>query len=338
VLRELLIGLPPIGPVAPASTDLLTILREPLPLSPFRARVTFLADELARALAIARPRCPDTIALIERCFVDRIAERRAALAALTLARGVVRELAWPVQNGVAPAAWTASWAAQAAVLTEFAADDRWGARGTFVERFAAMVGRQREWAVRTGFLFEIDVLVWIDVAACTWTFEQFRGEHPRLVEGDRKLGTVPTELPKEKWVAQIAGETRKMVGEFRSAMNAKWPGLIARLFVEAFQRWEMIMTVVWKEVGADEMMPLLMFVRDLAKCEEFLVAVGYVVETTKAVLEWVEHNPGCGVSLGSVDRFAGFSHKLTTLASTAGERAHKLDRLWGIKVDFNFLN
>jgi hypothetical protein len=58
----------------------------------------------------------------------------------------------------------------------------------------------------------------------------------------------------------------------------------------------------------------------------------------KAALEWVERNPACGISLASVDGLPGFGHKITTLTSSAAERARKLEQTLGVKVDFDFLS
>jgi hypothetical protein len=124
---------------------------------------------------------------------------------------------------------------QAVVLAAFEVEAPWPERWPFIERAIATVGRQREWAPRTGYPFEID-----------------RAEKPKIVEGDRRVTEVPIDLPTEKWVPQIEGEISRMVAEFNAGLKAQWPGIMSHLFVKAVCRLEMFMAVHCKEIGTDE--------------------------------------------------------------------------------------
>jgi hypothetical protein len=72
-------------------------------------------------------------------------------------------------------------------------------------------------------------------------------------------------------------------------------------------------------------------------CDDFLITVAYISDTVKAAFEWAERNPGCGISLQSVEKLPGFGHNLATLTATAADRAGQLESELGVKIDFNFL-
>jgi hypothetical protein len=283
------------------------------------------------------------VKLLENALTERRSDIRSALETITFAREVERQLNWPVQFLLGARVWNVSWPVQAAVLTEFATaepesvgglrDDR----SPFVERFAAFVGKGRDWAKRSGYIFDIDFFIWIDFAAQFWSRAQFKKKHPLLVEGEHHLKDIIPDQSEEKWFPAVKHLLPQMVSEFREALETEWPGRGARLFVTAYTRWENVMTTLCGGAGADEMIPVLMKVRDLAHCETLLTSIGYIADTCTSAYEWVENGHSTGIALGTVSSFSGFVHKLTTLATAAGGRARALDQRFGLKLDFNFL-
>jgi hypothetical protein len=339
-IRALLIRIPSL-PAAPAS-DLIVLLRDQIPLCANRERALIAAmiEDLGRALSVQKHHWTMTelVGLLERHFVQRQPERRAALETITLTREIERQLVWPIDHLLTGRIWQASWPIQASVLAQFvAAEGSVSTEGLFVDRFALFVTRAWEWAARSGYTFEIDFFIWVDFATRFWTQSQFREEHPKLVDAGLRLKDLPKDEFNEKWAPKIAGDLGAMAAEFRTAVIEESPGLGSRLFGKAMARWERLMVSILNEVGADEMMPLLMMIRDTAECPGFLVAVAYWVDTVKATLDWAVGTTPPGVSLAGVSAIPGFGHKLASLVSAAEEQVEKLKETLKIEVDFEFM-
>jgi hypothetical protein len=208
----------------------------------------------------------------------------------------------------------------------------------FVESFSTFFDKGREWITRNGYEFDIDFFVWLDYAAQFWGREQFGKHHPQLIEAEERVKELKTEQSEEKWFSVVEPSLPKMTQEFREAIEKELPGLGSRLFVKAFTRWEGIITAACGAAAADEMVPLLMRVRDLSNTNILLTSVGYIMETVCATLDWLDSGHSTGISMGTVQALPGFIHKLTTLTTAAGDCARKLNRHLGVNIDFDFLS
>jgi hypothetical protein len=350
----------PLIPIVAASkhrnATIIAILRDQLPLTreTWRLQLELEINEFKRALDDGGEikSVLHFVELLERSFAQREGRRYENLKKITFLLTSAYQLEFPVNNYLGERLWPATWPIQAEIFEHFVRSET-SLRSIlmnddvkFVKRFMRVLELWIRWQDGKGFNYAMEFLLFHDYLMKYFPLESFLHGSTAfglnwagLIKVDRYMAARMSQAvssadeyrrggqakKRDMW-KKVFVDTPSLIDPLRHRMSdcltAPTPGISLQQFTEITRLCQMAMTSAGlAEQGADEYIPTLVVLRDLAKPEYFLTRVAFFDKTFREIFAKMA-NPAVQGKLGMTymcDCGKGFNHGISDLKFLAAE-------------------
>jgi hypothetical protein len=258
-------------------------------------------QELERSLSLSHKdrTSEDLLVTLESEFARRSAQRTKDYERVTFSRSCVEQLRFPVNNYLGELLWPATLPLQASIFETFMKTETTAPGTAFAARFEGLARRFTSWARQAGWRFLLDAVLFHDFVINDFPIDGFARQHPDLVECDVLLAngrgdvfgvakatfleTLTREGRLPAWAQMLVTNRRifePIVQAARDAFAAPAPASAMRMFDNLFKRkcQKALAIAGIRQTSLDEMMPVFQFVLKVARPNDVLVRVAYLVE------------------------------------------------------------
>jgi hypothetical protein len=315
-LRRLLVELSLIPSASHGDRDIIQLLHEQVLISreDHKARLSLEVQELERSLSLSHKgrTSEDLLVTLESEFASRSAQRKSDYERVTFSRSCVERLRFPVINYLGEMLWPATLPLQAAIFETFMKTETAPPGAEFMARFETLAGRFTSWASQAGWRFLLDAVLFHDFVITDFPIDGFARQHPGLVECDVLLAKSRSDVFERAkatfletltrggrtpaWAHMLVTNRRifePIVQAARDAFAAPAPGSAMRLFDDLFKKkcQKALAIAGIGQTALDEMMPVFQFVLEVARPNDVLVRIAYMLEM------WGRVEQQCGTTV-----------------------------------------
>jgi hypothetical protein len=328
-LRKVLSKLPliPVAPLPQDANSMVAFLKTQLPLTrdKYRLQIEVDIDELQVEITNSRQKydLAGFVKLLETNFADREQQRYENLEKITFSRTSAEQLEFPVQHYLGELLWPATWPIQAEVFEEFMkTEPRFEAAllnesFDFVNRFMKCVELWIHWRDSHLFNYDMEFLLFHDYVMKYFPLNRYVSgstafglnwsgliEADKFVAAERARAPSPADEYRQEGAAsrknlwkKVFVDTPLLIEPLRQRMSdflsAPTPGIALQRYNEISQLCPMAMKAAGlAEPGADDILPTMVMLRDLAKPDYFLTSIAFFDKTFRLILDQMKnHSP-----------------------------------------------